>query len=87
MTGPASYGPVPGQTFDGQVFTDSAARSIDYLDGSVTESGTYRVMAGPQIPGNPHEWFFRWIVIASGVEAAAGVNLSGETFTFFAVYS
>jgi hypothetical protein len=87
MTGPASYATVPGKSFTGQIFTDSAARSIDWLDGSVTESGTYRVCAGPEIPGNPHRWFFRWIVIASGVEAAAGVNLSGETFTFHAEYS
>jgi hypothetical protein len=92
MTGPTSYGIPPGFTppisYTGQLFTDSAARSIDYLEGSVTRSGTYRVMAGsPQLGGNPNRWIFRWIVIASGVEAAAGTNLSGETFHFFATYS
>lgn len=81
MTGPASYATT------GQVFTDSSARSIDYLNGSISLSGTYTIVAKPQIPGNPQRWFFHWITLATGAEAAAATNLSGETFTFFAVYS
>lgn len=81
MTGPASY-----VTPAGQVFTDSAARSIDYLDGGISQSGTYNIRARPQIPGNPHQWSFRWFTL-TGAEVTAGTNLSTETFTFFAVYS
>jgi hypothetical protein len=87
MTGPTSYATVPGQAFDGQIFNDSAARSIDWVDGSVTVSGTYRVHGQPSTAGHTKTWYFRWIVIASGVEVTAGTNLSGETFVFKATYS
>jgi hypothetical protein len=84
LTGPTSY--VTG-TSGGQVFADSSARSIDYAEGSITQSGIYRVYAQPQIVSGAQRWFFRWIVISSGLEAASAANLSGETFTFMAVFS
>jgi hypothetical protein len=82
FTGPTSYTATTGQQFN-----DSAARSIDWADGSVTVSGTYRVLGQPSTAGHTKTWFWRWIVIASGVEVTTGTNLSGETFIFKATYS
>lgn len=82
LTGPASY-----LNGTGQLFNDAPARSIDWLDGSVSVSGTYRVIAKPQSPNHPQNWYFRWIVIATGLEAANTTNLSAETFVFMGIYS
>lgn len=82
LTGPTSYA-----NGTGQLFQDSSARSIDFVCGGVSLSGTYEIIAQPKSLKNGSTWYFRWTVISSGLEVANTTNLSGESFQFFAVYS
>lgn len=85
--GPASYS---GGAGNGDEVDDASSsgpgqgvplRGIDMIDGGVTVSGTFSVIAGPLVAplnGGPSRWAFRWFVIATGAEVANAVNLSAE---------
>lgn len=80
--------------------TEAGMRFFDYVWGGISDNGQYRVEAVP-IAGNPSQaqgagqggtqgaqqrsWRLRWEVIATGVETAGAVNLSGRTVRLFAI--
>jgi hypothetical protein len=59
--------------------------SIQTLIGSVSHSGTYRVDPRPLTSGIQTQWQLVWIVVATGLEVAGAVNLSGETVRLSAI--
>jgi hypothetical protein len=83
--GPASYSGGAGngdEVDDISIANQCPLRGIDMIDGGVTVSGTFSVIAGALVDNNgigaPSKWVFRWIVISTGVEVANAVNLSTE---------
>ncbi len=79
-TGKASY--VTG----GDVLTASryGLRSLDYVDGGESFSGTYYVRGRAIGTGNRTTYKAVWYVTATNAEVAAGVNLSAEKVKLFA---
>lgn len=72
--GPPSYNSGVGDKVLSSWF---GGRRIVGLNAGITKSGTYRVE--PQCSSIAQmAWNLRWIVLATGLEAAGGVNLSGE---------
>ena len=84
-TGPATYAPGVngGDEVDAISFTKGSQtnlRTIGVIMPAVTVSGLYNIVPQPlslSSRGWPASWVLRWIVISSGLEAAA-VGLSGE---------
>src|SRR5690242_11966900 len=60
-------------------------RSIDYVGGGLTISGTYEVRGKAIAKGNKTTYKAVWFVVATGAEVAAAVDLSAETVKLFAV--
>jgi hypothetical protein len=59
--------------------------SIQTLIGSVSHSGTYFVIPRPLNSGIQTSWQLVWMVVATGAEVGAAVNLSGETVRLSAI--
>lgn len=73
--GPTSY----SQTTKDPLSIPPYQNYIDVVHGGITVSGTYTVQAMPSGQGPRQTWKLRWVVFATGVEVANGINLSGET--------
>jgi hypothetical protein len=88
-TGPAVYvalttGPLAGGDTVNAV--EAGLKRIDYMDGDLSDSGVFVVQTVAPV-GNPSNntksapapsFRLRWVVAATGVEVAGGVNLSAE---------
>lgn len=73
-TGPALY------VVGGDPVTLSNPRLyIDWLDGALSNSGTYNVQAIKSGIGPRQTWKFKWFVTSTGAEVAANVVLSGQS--------
>lgn len=79
-TGSSSY-VTGGDTLTGARY---GLRSIDYVGGGLSNSGTYEVRGKSTGKGIHTTYKLVWFVVATGAEVAAGVNLSGETVRIFA---
>lgn len=82
ITGPASYAST-GQPI-GVVNNQTGIAllgmgSIDFVNTSMSVSGTYNIIAQPSGIGSRKVWNLFWIVTATGVPVAAATNLSTET--------
>jgi hypothetical protein len=73
--GPSSY----SQTTKDVVVLPTFQNYIDAIVASNTVSGTYQLRAKPSVASVRATWVFTWIVTATGLEVANGVNLSAET--------
>jgi hypothetical protein len=83
-TGPASYVQLAAATppTGGDPITAAAfgMKSIEYLDCSMDNTGTYNVTAtngAPDALGRP-TWLLAWYVAATAAQAAGAVNLSAS---------
>lgn len=76
-TGPASY--VQSSGGGDPIALPEFQNYIDTVFPAVSVSGNYRVDPIPSAGGARSTWQLRWIVVSTGAEVAAGVNLSGET--------
>lgn len=75
---------------------EAGMKLFDFLVGGLSDSGTYRVEAVPvTASGDPalptrlaqpaSTYRLRWIVVASGAQAAGAVDLSAEVVRLFAI--
>lgn len=80
-TGPKSY------TTGGQTLTASryGLRSLDYVGGGISVSGTYVARGKAVGKGNRTTYTLVWFVVSTGAEVGSGVDLSAETVKLFAV--
>lgn len=99
ITGPASYtqitpGSPPAVATGGQTIYPSAdfgLKYFDYVVAGLSDSGAYRVECipgarsglGPK--GAASTYTLRWVVVATGAEAAAELDLSDEIVRVLAV--
>lgn len=73
-SGPAAY--VTG----GDPVTLSNPRLyIDYIDSVLSNSGTYSASSVKSGVGFRQTWKFKWFVVSTGAEVAAGTNLSAQS--------
>lgn len=79
-TGPTSY-TTGGQTLKAASY---GLRSLDFVQGSLSSSGTYFVRSEPVGKGSKTTYKLLWFVTATNAEVAATTNLSGETVRLFA---
>lgn len=59
-------------------------RSIDYVGGGLSNSGTYEVRGKATGAGAHTTYKLVWFVVATGAEVAAAVDLSAEKVRIFA---
>lgn len=89
VVGPTLYAPVvPGATPSGGQIIEAVAFGLKFFDfviGGLSDSGTYYVQAAPVTPtvGAPQNsagptYRLQWIVVSSGLQAAA-IDLDAET--------
>lgn len=75
---------------------EAGMKYFDYVSAGLSDSGTYRVEAAPAAesgdPANPSKlgqpsttYRLRWIVVATGAQAAGAVDLSDEVVRLFAI--
>lgn len=96
-TGPASYvqfTDTPVLAGDTVYASESGIHGFDaVIPVGLSDSGTYLVQ-GVAPAGNPSTsrngaqattWILRWVVVATGAEVAAAVNLSAEVVRLFAL--
>jgi len=74
VSGPKSYA-----TGGDPITTGTFNYYINALHGSISVSGTYLVRPIPSSSAERRTWKYIWIVISSGLEVAAAVDLSAET--------
>lgn len=79
--GPASYS-TGGETITGSYY---GLRSLDYVGGGVSESGTYFVLGGPTAGGLRATQKLLWFIASSGAEVGEGTDLSAETVRILVV--
>jgi len=78
--GPTSYA-TGGQTLTAARY---GLRSLDYVGGGLSNSGTYYAVGKPVGRGAKTTYKLVWFVTATNAEVAAAVNLSAETVRLFA---
>ena len=96
-TGPASYTQMTTGPLAGGDTVTAREFGLQTLDGvfpvGLSDSGVYRV-EGVAPVGNPSidnvaaratAWRLRWVVVATGAEAAGALDLSAQTVRLFAV--
>jgi hypothetical protein len=91
-TGPASYVQIVVSTGAGDKAQGAEAglKYFDYVVGGLTDSGTYRVECIPSAASTSPAsapsttYLLRWIVVSTGAQVAANVNLSAETVRLLA---
>ena len=95
--GPASYTQMTTGPLAGGNTVQAVEAGIKYFDAVIpvglSDSGVYRVEAVAPV-GNPStnkqaahatSWRLRWVVVATGAEAAALLDLSAQTVRLFAL--
>lgn len=96
-TGPASYTQMTTGPLAGGDVVEAVEAGITFFDVCIpvglSDSGVYRV-EGVAPVGNPstnkqaahaRTWLLRWVVVATGAQAAAELDLSAQTVRLFAV--
>jgi hypothetical protein len=96
-TGPASYTQMTTGPLAGGDTVNAVEAGVKFLDAVIpvglSDSGVYRVEAVAPV-GNPStnkqaahatSWRLRWVVVSTGAEAAALLDLDGETVRLVAV--
>jgi hypothetical protein len=96
-TGPASYTQMTTGPLAGGDTVEAVEAGMTFFDAVIpiglSDSGVYRVEAVAPV-GNPstnkqaahaRTWLLRWVVVSTGAEAAALLDLDGETVRLFAV--
>ncbi len=82
-TGVASYVNGTGEKLDPKMFGfNNTIEAV--LDTSITQTGDYYGQTQP-VNNGVSGWYIRWFVVATGVEAAAAVNLSAKTLKISAI--
>lgn len=96
-TGPADYAPVTDTPVAGGDVVNAVEAGLKYFDivlaGGLSDSGTYRVeavcpAAHPSTnkqAAHARTWLLRWVVVATGAEAAESADLDAEVVRLFAV--
>ena len=96
-TGPASYTQMTTGPLAGGDTVQAVEAGMKFFDAVIpvglSDSGVYRV-EGVAPVGNPstnksaahaQTWLLRWVVVSTGSEAAAELDLSAQTVRLFAV--
>jgi hypothetical protein len=85
ISGPASYTQVSNPTTGGQMVSAAAfgLKYLDYVNGG--SNGTHSVVATLSSVGPATSVQLKWIVVATGAEAAASADLSASTVSVLAL--
>lgn len=76
--GPASYVQITNTGGGDPIVLPRYDNYIDFIGGAESVSRTYLLRMVPVAVGNRPTFRIQWVVISTGVEVAAGVNLSAE---------
>ena len=88
--------PLPATGGDTVRATEAGMKYLDFVAGGLSDSGVYRVecvpptqsgfVATPQQIGTPQTYYtLRWVVVATGAEAAAELDLDAEIVRLFVI--
>jgi hypothetical protein len=92
-TGPASYVQIVHATGVGDSVSgpEAGLKYFDWVSGGLTDSGTYRIEAAPKTVSTSPQgaaattYLLKWVVVATGAEVAAAVDLSAQTVRLMAI--
>jgi hypothetical protein len=78
-SGPASYVQVTATGGGDPLVLPVYGAYLDFVGGATSVSRTYTLRPVPVAVGNRPSYRLQWIVVATGLEVAGGVNLSAES--------